>query len=65
SCDPGTLARDLKYLTAGGMQVQEVRCVDMFPETGHVESVVCLSREKADDYIRISVQTKDLKTKAN
>ncbi len=28
-----------------------------------VESVVCLSREKADDYIRISVQTKDLKRK--
>ena len=29
----------------------------------HVESVVCLSREKADDYIRISVHTKDLKRK--
>ena len=29
------------------------------------ESVVCLSREKADDYIRISVHTKDLQTKAN
>ena len=44
SCDPGTLARDLKYLAAGGMHVQEVRCVDMFPETGHVETVVLLSR---------------------
>ena len=27
------------------------------------ESIVCLSREKADDYVRISVQTKDLKRK--
>ena len=27
----------------------------------HVESVVCLSREKVDDYVRISVHTKDLK----
>ena len=45
--------------------------VDMFPltygsnfiATTHVECVFCLSREKADDYIRISVQTKDLKRK--
>jgi len=29
------------------------------------ESVVCLSREKAEDYIRISVPAKDLQTKAN
>ena len=35
--------------------------VDMFPGTRHVESIVCLSREKADDYIRISVHTEDLK----
>ena len=39
--------------------------MDMFPYTNHVESVVCLSREKADDYIRISVHTEDLKAKAN
>ena len=43
SCDPGTLARDVKFLRQGGMEVQEVRCVDMFPETGHVETVVALS----------------------
>ncbi len=30
-----------------------------------VETVVCLSREKADDYVRISVYTKDLQTKEN
>ena len=65
SCNPSTMARDVKYLTAGGYCVKKVEMVDMFPWTGHVESVVCLSREKADDYICISVQTKDLQTKAN
>ena len=30
-----------------------------------VETIVCLSREKADDYIRISVHTEDLQAKAN
>ena len=32
-----------------------------FGVSTHVETVVCLSREKADDYVRISVCTKDLK----
>ncbi len=65
SCNPSTLARDLALLTEGGYSVKKIATVDMFPRTGHVESVVCLSREKADDYIRISVHTKDLQTKAN
>lgn len=65
SCNPATLARDIALFTVGGYKVEKVATVDMFPRTGHVESVVCLSREKADDYIRISVHTKDLQTKAN
>ncbi|MBQ8524745.1 MAG: 23S rRNA (uracil(1939)-C(5))-methyltransferase RlmD [Clostridia bacterium] len=65
SCNPETLARDLRTLTKDGYKVKKIQPVDMFPYTGHVESVVCLSKEKADDYVRISVQTKDLKTKAN
>jgi len=65
SCNPETLARDLRTLTKDGYKVKKIQPVDMFPYTGHVETVVCLSREKADDYVRISVQTKDLKTKAN
>ncbi len=65
SCNPETLARDLTYFTKNGYKVKKIQPVDMFPHTNHVESVVCLSREKADDYIRISVHTKDLQTKAN
>lgn len=44
SCDPSTLARDLKVLGDKGYQVMEVQPVDMFAQTGHVESVVLLTR---------------------
>ena len=44
SCDPATLARDLKVLAAGGYRLERVRCVDMFPQGGHVECVVLMSR---------------------
>ena len=44
SCDPGTLARDLKRLTDQGYQPQKCAAVDMFPRTYHVETVVQLSK---------------------
>ena len=65
SCNSATAARDCAKLAEIGYTPTKMRAVDMFPRTGHVESVVCLSREKADDYIRISVHTEDLKAKAN
>lgn len=46
SCDPATLARDLKGLCENGYEVKEIQPVDMFPQTHHVESVVRLSRLK-------------------
>jgi len=61
SCNPETLERDLRFIIKKGYAVTAITPVDMFPHTNHVEVVVCLSREKADDYIRISVHTKDLK----
>lgn len=45
SCDPATLARDLKFLVAQGYQVDVVQPVDMFPFSFHVESVVLMSRK--------------------
>jgi 23S rRNA (uracil1939-C5)-methyltransferase len=43
SCDPATLARDLKKLIAGGYSIQSIHAFDMFPQTHHVETVVQLS----------------------
>ena len=65
SCNPDTLGRDAITLRKGGYRVERVTPVDMFPFTTHVETVVLLSREKADDYVRISVHTEDLQTKKN
>lgn len=45
SCDSATLARDLKYLGERGYEVRRVRACDMFPMTGHVETVVLLQRK--------------------
>ena len=45
SCNPETLARDLKYLTGNGYQAERAVAVDMFPFTEHVETVVLLSRD--------------------
>jgi 23S rRNA (uracil1939-C5)-methyltransferase len=43
SCDPATLARDLKKLIAGGYAIDSIAAFDLFPQTHHVETVVRLS----------------------
>ena len=45
SCNPATLARDMAILRDLGYVGNEVTPFDLFPMTGHVESVVCLSRK--------------------
>ncbi len=45
SCDPATLARDVKYLGEQGYRVEKAQPVDMFPMTEHVETIMLLQRK--------------------
>lgn len=45
SCNPETLARDLRALVRGGYKVKEITPVDMFPHTNHIECVALISRK--------------------
>ena len=45
SCNPATLARDMVVFKKYGYEGKEVTPYDLFPMTGHVESVVCLKRQ--------------------
>lgn len=60
SCKPTSLARDLEVLLARGYVVDKVQCVDMFPNTVHVETVVLLSQQKPDDTIEIDLDLDEL-----
>ena len=62
SCKPTSLARDLEVLLARGYVVDKVQCVDMFPNTVHVETVVLLSqlKQKPDDYINVTIELDDV-----
>lgn len=52
SCDPATLARDLRYLCDRGYELKKVRPCDMFGHSYHVETVVLLSRKAPDAEIK-------------
>ena len=45
SCDPATLARDLKLFAQRGYTAEKAIAVDMFPRTGHVETVCLLTHK--------------------
>ena len=49
SCDPATLARDVKILGEMGYEFKEAQPVDMFPMTGHVEAIILMTRSGSGD----------------
>ena len=59
SCDPETLARDLKEFKKRGYDPQYAIPVDMFPFTSHVETVCLLSNRKPDARVKIDVDLED------
>ena len=61
SCKPTSLARDLIVLQAGGYQVERMALVDMFPFTGHVETVCLLSnrKPKPDTHVDLTLDMED------
>ena len=60
SCKPTSLARDLVVLQERGYQVEKVCCVDMFPATANIETVVLLSRKTPDDTIEVDLDLDEL-----
>ena len=60
SCDPATLARDVKRMEEQGYVLQRAEAVDLFPRTAHVETVVLLSQQKPDDTIEIDLDLDEL-----
>lgn len=60
SCDPATLARDLKILCEGGYELRKVRPVDQFGHTTHVETVCQLILRKPAVHINIDVDVEEL-----
>ena len=61
SCDPATLARDLKYLCAEGYEVRRVRACDMFPHTSHVETVCLLSKlHEAKHHVNVKLDMDEM-----
>lgn len=61
SCGPDTLARDLKYLRKKGYRVEKGVGVDLFPWTGHCETVVLLSKGEIDSKkVRVEFSLEDM-----
>ena len=61
SCDPATLARDLKMFAQKGYGTGKINTVDMFCQTGHVETVVLLSKGEIDSKkVRVEFSLEDM-----
>ena len=53
SCDPATLARDVALLKEKGYRLKTATACDLFPRCAHVESVVCLIKERAEHPMKL------------
>ena len=60
SCNPATMARDCKEFQRQGYFVQQVKGVDMFPRTGHVETVCLLSKLNVKEHIEVELDMDEL-----
>ena len=60
SCDPATLARDVKRMEEQGYVLQRAEAVDLFPRTAHVETVVLLSKLNAKQHIEVELNLDEL-----
>ncbi|RGT08299.1 23S rRNA (uracil(1939)-C(5))-methyltransferase RlmD [Dorea formicigenerans] len=60
ACKPTSLARDLEMIQGRGYKVEKIACVDLFPNTVHIETVVLLSQQKPDDTIEIDLDLGEL-----
>ncbi len=60
SCNPDTLARDCAYFAKKGYSIGDVTPVDLFPGTGHVETVCLLSKLNAKQHIEINLDMDEL-----
>jgi predicted RNA methylase len=60
SCKPTSLARDLEVFLEYGYRPEKAVCVDMFPWTRGIETVVLLSQQKPDDRIEVEIELDEL-----
>lgn len=61
SCDPATLARDVKLFAQAGYEAVRAAAVDMFPSTAHIETVVLLSKGEIDSKkVRVEFSLEDM-----
>ena len=60
SCDPGTLARDVKRFRERGYTLQKAVAADLFPRTKHVETVVLLSKLNTKQHVEVELNLDEL-----
>ena len=60
SCDPGSLARDMKYLRESGYVLEKWVGIDNFSRSGHVETVALLSKLDVDKHIDVEIKLDEL-----